>query len=101
MRDGCQWPGLSASAIRHICTGAARSVSKSARSSSFARHLIGSEIGCQLTSWGKADPDTAVLADREVELAGSAYRGGGSCPGRRLGTSSNGVEPAQALGDGA
>ena len=32
------------------------------------------------------DADTTVLADREVELAGSAYPGGGSCPGRRFGT---------------
>jgi hypothetical protein len=29
----------------------------------------GSEISCQLTSWGEVDADTAVLADREVELA--------------------------------
>jgi hypothetical protein len=47
------------------------------------------------------DADTAVLADREVELAGAAYWGGSSCPGRRLGASSNGAEPAQELGDGA
>jgi hypothetical protein len=65
------------------------------------RLRLGSETSCQLISWDEMDADTAILADREVQLADSAYRGGSSCPGRRLGTSSNGVEPAQELGDGA